>query len=112
MNAPQIILTPRRPAVLAGFQNTLDVLVRVAAPDATFGHSRAPLHLALVIDRSGSMAGQPEEAKKAAAFVINGLMRGDRASLVPTSATTPCLRRKGLIAREGCRPASRRLLRV
>jgi Ca-activated chloride channel family protein len=71
--------------VPAGFQNTLDVLVRVAAPDAppSVGHSRAPLHLALVIDRSGSMAGQPlEEAKKAAAFVINGLMRGDRASLV------------------------------
>jgi Ca-activated chloride channel family protein len=83
--APQIILTPRRPAVLAGFQNTFDVLVRVAAPDAppSVGHSRAPLHLALVIDRSGSMSGQPlEEAKKAAAFVINGLMRGDRASLV------------------------------
>lgn len=85
MTAPQITLTPRRPAVLAGFQNTLDVLVRIAAPDAppTVGHSRAPLHLALVIDRSGSMAGQPlEEAKKAAAFVINGLTRGDRASLV------------------------------
>jgi Ca-activated chloride channel family protein len=85
MNAPQISLTPRRPAVLAGFQNTLDVLVRVAAPDAppSIGHSRAPLHLALVIDRSGSMAGEPlDEAKKAAAFVIKGLMRGDRASLV------------------------------
>jgi Ca-activated chloride channel family protein len=71
--------------VPAGFQNTLDVLVRVAAPDAppSIAHSRAPLHLALVIDRSGSMAGQPlEEAKKAAAFVINGLMRDDRASLV------------------------------
>jgi Ca-activated chloride channel family protein len=85
LNAPQIILTPRRPAVLAGFESTFDVLVRVAAPDAPpiVGHSRAPLHLALVIDRSGSMAGQPlEEAKKAAAFVINALMRDDRASLV------------------------------
>ena len=85
MSTPQIILNPRRPAVLAGFQSTLDVLVRVAAPEAppSVGHSRAPLHLSLVIDRSGSMAGQPlDEAKKAAAFVINGLTRGDRASLV------------------------------
>ena len=71
--------------MLAGFKSTLDVLVRVAAPDAppSIGHSRAPLHLALAIDRSGSMGGQPlEEAKKAAAFIVNGMTRGDRASIV------------------------------
>lgn len=85
MNTPKITLIPRRAAVLAGVTNTLDVLVRVAAPDAppSIGRTRAPLHLALVIDRSGSMGGQPlAEAKNAASFIVNGMSRGDRASLV------------------------------
>jgi Ca-activated chloride channel family protein len=85
MNTPKLIITPRRPAVLADFSATVDVLVRVQAPDAPAGiqAARTPLHLALVIDRSGSMAGQPlSEARRAAAFVIDGLAAQDRASLV------------------------------
>lgn len=85
MTTPSIILTPRRQAVPAGFESTLDVLVRVAAPDApeSAAPARAPLHLALVIDRSGSMSGEPlAEAKNAAAFVIDHLSLGDRAALI------------------------------
>jgi len=85
MNTPKLIITPRRPAVLADFPATVDVLVRVQAPDLPAGvqATRTPLHLALVIDRSGSMAGQPlAEARRAAAFVIDGLAPQDRASLV------------------------------
>jgi Ca-activated chloride channel family protein len=85
MTVPTITLTPRKPAVLAGFPSTVDVLVRIGAPESppTTGPARSALHLAIVIDRSGSMAGQPlEEAKKAAAFLISGLTKGDLTSLV------------------------------
>lgn len=85
MNTPKLIITPRRPAILADFPGTVDVLVRVQAPDMPAGAQpkRSPLHLALVIDRSGSMAGQPlTEARRAAAFVVDGLAAQDRASLV------------------------------
>ena len=34
---PKLIITPRRPAVLADFPATLDVLVRVQAPDMPAG---------------------------------------------------------------------------
>lgn len=89
MTTPTLSLTPRRAAVLAGFDSTVDVLVRIGAPDRAPDRSlaRTPLHLALVIDRSGSMGGAPlNEAKQAAAFVIDGLSAGDRASLVTYDA--------------------------
>jgi Ca-activated chloride channel family protein len=79
-----MIITARRPALLAGHDNELDVLVRVQAPDAPADlPQRNPLHLALVIDRSGSMSGQPlDEAKRCAEFVLDGLQATDRLSLV------------------------------
>ena len=79
-----MIITARRPALLAGHDNELDVLVRVQAPDAPAElPKRNPLHLALVIDRSGSMSGQPlDEAKRCAEFVLDGLQATDRLSLV------------------------------
>jgi Ca-activated chloride channel family protein len=85
MTIPTISLTPRRAAMLAGFDSSFEVLVRVAAPDVppSAAGARTPLHLALVIDRSGSMNGQPlDEAKRAAEFVISSLAAGDRASLI------------------------------
>jgi len=84
MTTPTMIITARRPALLAGHNNELDVLVRIQAPDAPAElPKRNPLHLALVIDRSGSMSGQPlAEAKRCAEFVLDGLQPTDRLSVV------------------------------
>jgi Ca-activated chloride channel family protein len=85
MTTPTLLLTPRRTALLADHDNALDVLVRVQAPDlpAEQVPKRSPLNIALVIDRSGSMSGQPlDEAKRCAEFVIDGLTAADHASLV------------------------------
>jgi Ca-activated chloride channel family protein len=81
---PRMLVTPRRPALLAGHANALDVLVRVQAPDALpSAAGRHPLHLALVIDRSGSMSGHPlAEARRCAEFVLDGLQPDDRLALV------------------------------
>lgn len=85
MNGPTIIMTPRRPALIAGFPTTMDVLVRIQAPDMPEDvHTKRPkLNLALVIDRSGSMAGRPlEEAKRCTSFVLERLQPTDRAAVV------------------------------
>ena len=84
MTTPTMIITARRPALLAGHDNELDVLVRVQAPDAPAEFpKRNPVHLALVIDRSGSMSGQPlDEAKRCAEFVLDGLQATDQLSVV------------------------------
>jgi len=80
-----ILLTPRRAGLCAGKDNTVDVLVRIQAPDAPTGHVaiRPPQALAVVIDRSGSMAGRPlEEAKRCAEYVVGKLRPTDVVSLV------------------------------
>ena len=84
MNAPTLSIVPIRSALLADHDTVTHALIRVTAPDAPAeAPRRAPLHVALVIDRSGSMGGQPiEQAKRCAAFVVAGLTPKDRASLV------------------------------
>jgi Ca-activated chloride channel family protein len=80
-----IVLTPRRAGVLDGQDNTVEVLLRVQAPDAPPGHAaqRPPQAIALVVDRSGSMSGQPlAEAKRCAEYVLSRLRPGDALSLV------------------------------
>jgi len=81
----QIVLTPRRAGLLAGQDNTVDVLVRIQAPDAPEGHVavRPPQAIALVIDRSGSMQGRPlAEARRCAEYVVGKLRPTDAVSLV------------------------------
>ena len=83
-NTP-VLATGRRAALLAGFDNKVEVLVRIQAPAAPQGHvtERPPYGLALVIDRSGSMAGQPlAEAMRCANFVIDRLRPDDQVALV------------------------------
>ena len=80
-----VVLTPRRAGLCAGPDNTVEVLVRVQAPEAPAGHGaqRPPQALALVIDRSGSMAGRPlEEAKRCAEYVLGKLRPIDAVPLV------------------------------
>jgi len=85
MTTPKILVQPRRAAVLANLDGMFDVLVRVQAPDRPTGAIPRSnrLHVALVIDRSGSMSGRPlHEAKRCAEFVVNGLLPTDCVSLV------------------------------
>lgn len=81
----RLILTPRRPALVAGFDNQLEVLVRFQTPEAPVEavRERPPYGISLVIDRSGSMAGRPiEEAKRCALFVVHSLRPDDVVSVV------------------------------
>jgi Ca-activated chloride channel family protein len=84
MTNPTVLMTPRRPALVSGFDNTVDLLVRVQAPAMLKGTSeRPPLNLAIVLDRSGSMDGQPlDEAKRCAGMIVDRLGAKDRAALV------------------------------
>lgn len=80
-----VVLTPRRAGLCSGQDNTVEVLVRIQAPDAPAGHgAQRPLQaLALVIDRSGSMAGRPlEQAKRCAEYVLGKLRPTDAVALV------------------------------
>lgn len=78
-------LTTLLPALCVGQENTVDVLVRIQAPDAGQDHIavRPPQAIALVIDRSGSMSGRPiAEARRCAEYVIGNLRPTDSVSLV------------------------------
>ena len=81
----RVLLQPLRAGLAAGHDNTLDVLVRVQAPDAPPGPAaqRTPQALALVIDKSGSMAGRPlAEAVRCAKMVVDRLRPTDSVAVV------------------------------
>jgi Ca-activated chloride channel family protein len=83
-NTPQILITPLKPALIQGMAQKLPVLVRVQAPDPEPGQKkeRRPYHLSLVIDRSGSMSGEPLlEAVRCARHIVDRLDATDVASL-------------------------------
>ena len=84
-NAPQVLITPLKPALIAGMAQKLPVLVRVQAPDPdpASKKDRKPYHLSLVIDRSGSMSGEPLlEAVRCARYIVDRLDSTDVASLI------------------------------
>jgi Ca-activated chloride channel family protein len=85
-------------------EHTVHAMLELVAPPAPEGAARPPLHLALVIDRSGSMGGPKlEVTKQAAAFLVRRLEPTDELALIAydehvTSSrrsrrsTTPCSR--------------------
>ena len=83
MNMPRIELIPGRPAVCSDASVVLDVLVRITPPQPEVHFPRPPLNLALVLDRSGSMAGGKKMpfAREAAAFAVKQLLPTDRVSV-------------------------------
>lgn len=83
MPTPRIELIPGRPALCSDATVTLDVLVRVTPPLPDVHFPRPPLNLALVLDRSGSMAGASKMgfAREAASFVVTQLLPTDRVSV-------------------------------
>jgi Ca-activated chloride channel family protein len=64
-------------------EHRVHCMLELTAPAAPAGRIRPPLHLALVLDRSGSMAGRKlEVARECAAFVARRLAPTDELALV------------------------------
>lgn len=84
-NVSQLLITPLKPALIQGMAQKLHVLVRIQAPDPDPANKvdRKPYHLSLVVDRSGSMSGDPLiEAVRCAKYIVDQLDPKDLASLV------------------------------
>ena len=72
-----------RELVWTGGGSVRYLVARVTAPPRTKASKRVPLNLAIVVDRSGSMAGgQLEAAIRAGHAVVDALIDGDRISVV------------------------------
>jgi Ca-activated chloride channel family protein len=78
----ELVAALDRRALLVDKPDQLVARVRVQA-GALDRHSRPPIDVALVIDTSGSMEGQPiEDARKAAVALLEGMRKGDRLTVV------------------------------
>ncbi|MBA3725681.1 MAG: VWA domain-containing protein, partial [Armatimonadetes bacterium] len=72
-----------RPCALANSPAREQFLINFKGVDGAFGGARTPLNLCLVIDRSGSMEGEPlDYVKKACAYVVDLLSPEDVLSIV------------------------------
>jgi Ca-activated chloride channel homolog len=82
---PSLHFRPLRPAVAADGATILDLLITVRSPEQppAMSRQRPALNLALVIDRSGSMAGRKlSNARQAARFLAGELSERDRLAIV------------------------------
>lgn len=82
---PKVEFITERAKLVAGQEQTLDVVIRITPPDAKAQSAprRPHLNLGLVLDRSGSMEGaKMERAREATRYCIDQLLPGDRISVV------------------------------
>lgn len=78
---------PYRNALIEGTTQDLNVMLKISASPQTTMNSmarqRAPLNISVVIDRSGSMAGQPlAESIRCAEMIVDRLTPLDRLSII------------------------------
>ena len=101
-------ITPQRPALLKGFDNEFYALLQVNADEQAHKSERSKsLNLAIVIDRSGSMSGQPlDEAKACAIMMVEQMHANDRIAVVTYDneaelvvPSTQCLHKQEIISR-------------
>ena len=84
MTQPTILLSPLKPAIPAQ-GGAIDIMVRVQGPEQPEGERSkvTPKRLSLVVDRSGSMSGQPlHEALKCVQHIAGCMTPQDRISVV------------------------------
>jgi Ca-activated chloride channel family protein len=80
---PNIQFLTTREKLVARREQTIDVLIRITPPDLSQDAQRSPLNLSLVLDRSGSMAGEKiVRAREAAQFCVDQMLPSDRLSVV------------------------------
>ena len=85
-----LTITPQREALLKGFDNEFHALLQVNTDESTQPKDRNnTLNLAIVIDRSGSMAGRPlDEAKRSAIMMVNQMHSDDRIAIITYHSET------------------------
>ena len=82
MSQPTISLIPMHGAIPSDRSITLDVLIKIQAPEVGQPSDRPPLNLGFVLDRSGSMQGRKiDYARQAVTFAVEQLLPSDRLSL-------------------------------
>ena len=81
---PRVEFITTRTKLVAGREQTVDVLIRITPPELELSNNLRPaLNLGLVLDRSGSMAGEKMiNARKAAMFCVDQMLPTDRLSVV------------------------------
>ena len=80
---PKVEFLTTQAKLVAGREQTVDVLIRITAPELDTSRFRSPLNLSLVLDRSGSMAGvKMVNARNAAMFCVDQMLPTDRLSVV------------------------------
>ena len=81
---PKVEFMIERAKLIAGREQTVDVVIRITPPDVDTGVKNRPrLNLSLVLDRSGSMQGEKMmRAREATAYCIDQLLPADRLSVV------------------------------
>lgn len=103
-------LTPDRPLVRASGGSVRYLLCDFAAPSRETSAPRKPLNVALVIDRSGSMAGAKiDHARSAATYALSLLQAEDRIAVVAYDDRVDVIVPSTQASRESIEHAARRI---